>query len=134
MNKVLARFYWDCGRNGDVEGLFITTKADLKKLYGKNVYFGEILGKHSEVHGEVNECDIDILTEDQDFLVKLEAILGTTLSGYNPFDYFEPDEDDEEDEDEDPLCPVCNGTGEGQYDGSRCYSCKGSGVERREGD
>ena len=26
------------------------------------------------------------------------------------------------------LCPTCNGTGEGQVDGSHCHSCKGSGV------
>ncbi len=28
------------------------------------------------------------------------------------------------------LCQACNGTGEGQVDGSRCYTCKGSGVAR----
>jgi len=26
-------------------------------------------------------------------------------------------------------CGVCNGSGEGMYDGSTCWSCKGSGVE-----
>lgn len=30
----------------------------------------------------------------------------------------------------DELCQACNGTGEGQVDGSHCYSCRGSGVER----
>src|SRR5271157_1388221 len=45
----------------------------------------------------------------------------------------EQEEDDEVPEDEDEgeqLCSSCNGTGEGQYDGSRCYSCKGWGVIR----
>ena len=32
--------------------------------------------------------------------------------------------------DTDELCPACNGTGEGQIDGSRCHSCKGRGVAR----
>ncbi len=33
------------------------------------------------------------------------------------------------DEDEDaPICGNCNGSGEGMYDGTRCYSCGGSGV------
>lgn len=27
------------------------------------------------------------------------------------------------------ICCNCNGSGEGMYDGSRCSSCKGSGVE-----
>lgn len=31
----------------------------------------------------------------------------------------------------DPLeCYHCRGTGEGSYDGARCWSCKGSGVVR----
>lgn len=28
----------------------------------------------------------------------------------------------------DDTCPVCNGSGEGQYDGTRCSTCRGSGV------
>lgn len=28
------------------------------------------------------------------------------------------------------MCQVCNGTGEGQVDGSHCHSCKGSCVAR----
>lgn len=28
-----------------------------------------------------------------------------------------------------PLCATCNGSGEGQYDGTRCRSCGGSGTE-----
>jgi len=35
---------------------------------------------------------------------------------------------------EEGICPRCNGSGEGQYDGTRCYACKGSGVERSEED
>ncbi len=26
------------------------------------------------------------------------------------------------------ICSQCNGSGEGQYDGSTCYTCHGSGV------
>ena len=32
-----------------------------------------------------------------------------------------------EEEDND-VCGVCNGSGEGQWDGSSCHECKGSGV------
>lgn len=31
-------------------------------------------------------------------------------------------------------CGICRGSGEGMYDGSTCYSCKGSGVETIECD
>ena len=34
-------------------------------------------------------------------------------------------EDDEYDDDY--ICPVCNGSGEGVWDGSTCYKCKGTG-------
>ena len=33
-------------------------------------------------------------------------------------------------DDDDEICPACNGSGEGMYDGTRCRSCGGSGVER----
>ena len=33
-------------------------------------------------------------------------------------------------DDSDFLCPQCNGSGEGMYDGSICHACHGSGVER----
>ena len=29
---------------------------------------------------------------------------------------------------EDDICGQCNGSGEGQYDGTRCYRCKGRGT------
>lgn len=30
---------------------------------------------------------------------------------------------------DDQLCPACNGSGEGQYDGTRCHHCNGRGTE-----
>lgn len=31
-------------------------------------------------------------------------------------------------DDDDLICLSCSGSGEGQYDGTTCYACKGSGV------
>ena len=36
--------------------------------------------------------------------------------------------------DEPEICIGCNGSGEGQYEGTRCTSCGGSGTERMERD
>ena len=40
----------------------------------------------------------------------------------------------EQAQNEPSICLACNGSGEGMYDGTRCRSCGGSGVERTERD
>jgi hypothetical protein len=83
----LYRFHWDCGRMGDVEGLFIATQAEVDAAIGKSIYFGEILGKHSEVYGDLEEGDISLVSDDQDKVAWLQELLGSSLSGYNPLGY-----------------------------------------------
>lgn len=39
-------------------------------------------------------------------------------------------QNDEPEPDETAICIACNGSGEGMYDGTRCRSCGGSGVDR----
>lgn len=51
-------------------------------------------------------------------------------------DYFEECEalldcaEPKRDPDEELICVDCNGSGEGQYDGTKCSACGGKGVER----
>lgn len=92
---VLVRFFWDCGRMGDVEGLFVTDEATLEKSYGRHVYFGEILGKHSEIYGNLERGDITLVTDDQDFITRIVDLLGSDLSGYNPLDKIEYSDEEE---------------------------------------
>jgi methyl coenzyme M reductase gamma subunit len=88
--QVLVKFYWDCGRNGDLSGVFIAEKDKVESIIGKDVYFGEVLGKHSDICGTIEEKDIKTLSEDQDFIKKCLEIFGTkNISGYNPLDYME---------------------------------------------
>jgi hypothetical protein len=35
--------------------------------------------------------------------------------------------DDGPDDGEPGICPACSGSGEGQHEGTTCYSCKGAG-------
>lgn len=43
----------------------------------------------------------------------------------------DPDAIDPEAIPEDAICPTCNGSGEGLYDGGLCRDCRGSGVWQR---
>lgn len=81
--KKLYRFCWDCGRQGSVKGLFISDEKTLKNNIGKNVYLGEILGKHSDIFGTLDKEDIEEISQDQDFINKFESIIGKSF-GHNP--------------------------------------------------
>lgn len=93
--KVLWKFYWDCRRMGSVEGVFVATEAQVKEAIGKRVYFGEILGKHSEVQGVLEEKDLKRLTDDQDFIAKAETY-GIASTGYNPLNHLPEEEADDD--------------------------------------
>lgn len=85
--KRMYQFEWDCGRSGSVEGIFIATEAEVQDAIGEYIYFGEILGKHSEVDGVLKETDLEVLDVSQTTIEEMESILGNTLSGYNPLHY-----------------------------------------------
>lgn len=87
--KKLYKFYWDCERQGEVEGIFIADETELENAIGKSVYFGEILGKHSEVYGVLEKEDIEEMKVSKNTLEELEKILGNSISGYNPLNYVE---------------------------------------------
>lgn len=85
--KKLYSFKFDCGRMGDVTGLFVADEKDTKKSIGQEVYLGEVLGKHSEIRGPLAEGEITMESEDVDLINKLVSIFGENISGYNPLDY-----------------------------------------------
>jgi hypothetical protein len=94
--KVVFNFLWDCGRQGSVEGIFVATRDEVEQLIGKEVYFGEVLGKHSEIYGEIKPGDITEISDDQSAINFVNNHLeGGT--GFNPFDYL-PEEEEEDDE------------------------------------
>ena len=85
--KALFKMNFDCGRNGNLQGVFIADTEDVRYLVKNNisVYFGEVLGKHSDVSGCVDESEITMITTDENVIsVVCEHELE---SGYNPFDH-----------------------------------------------
>ena len=83
--ECLWSFYWDCGRQGDVEGLFKATREEVENAIGKDVYFGEILGKHSEIYGTLEEDDIELISDNP------IEVMNAVESGYNPLEYLSED-------------------------------------------
>lgn len=89
MAKKLYQFHWDCGRSGDLEGLFIAEEKDVKDAIGKEIAFGEVLGKHSWVDGTLDEIDLSEVNIPENVVLILEDKVGRTISGYNPLEYLE---------------------------------------------
>lgn len=94
----LYRFYVDCGRMGSLDGLFIATQSEVNRAIGKQAYFGEVLGKHSDIHGIIEAHEIELVSDDQEKVQWLLQLLGFTVSGFNPLEYINEDEVEEEDE------------------------------------
>ena len=86
--KSIWTFNWDCGRHGEVEGVFSATKKDIEKAIGCGIYFGEILGKHSEVFGFLDWKDLTEIICDEEFINKCEE-LKIIPTGYNPLCYID---------------------------------------------
>ena len=91
--KKLYKFFWDAGRQGVVEGAFVAEEDEVEAAIGRDVYFGEILGKHSEIYGTLEDKDLTVLCEDQFFIEGFKNIVGNI--GYNPLEYLSPDESEE---------------------------------------
>lgn len=85
-NLKLFEFFWDCGRGGCLQGAFAATQEQVDRVMGHEVYFGEVLGKHSEVRGILEPEDLQVLTEDADFIAKAIEY-GLLPIGWNPLDH-----------------------------------------------
>lgn len=85
--KALFKMNFDYGRMGSLEGLFIAEKEYIDFLVEKEleVYFGEVLGKHSEVCGRVALEEVTMVTTDEKVLQVIEQY--GLENGYNPLKY-----------------------------------------------
>lgn len=74
---------------GYLDGIFIADEDSVKEVIGKEVYFGEVLGKHSEISGILEESDLEIIDLPDELVDILLEKLGSTISGYNPLSYYD---------------------------------------------
>ena len=87
MKKGIYKLNFSCGRSGDLEGIFVSTKERVDKLVQSQieVYFGEVMGKHSEVYGPIDEDEIILVTDDKKAVEIVEKYY--LHNGTNPFNY-----------------------------------------------
>lgn len=90
--KAIYKMTFDCGRMGELTGIFTADSKDIKNLIGKEVYFGEVLGKHSEVYGTIDKNEIKLVTKEKEAIEVFEKY--GLESGYNPFDYISDSEEE----------------------------------------
>lgn len=85
--KALFKMEADFGRQGELEGVFVADTDDVQYLidYKTSIYFGEVLGKHSEIYGYLSESEIKEITRDEKIIDIIEKY--ELESGYNPFNY-----------------------------------------------
>lgn len=77
------------GRMGTLEGVFVADSAEVEALRDREVYFGEVLGKHSDCTWTFDDLDetVKVMTDDRPFIERFESL--GLASGYNPLDYID---------------------------------------------
>lgn len=97
MTLKLWKFYVDGGRVGSLSGLIAVSQADIDNIVGEDVYFGEVLGKHSDITVRIGLDAFTLIDIPEEYVQKIvdSAGGGHCISGYSPFDYWERVDDDE---------------------------------------
>ncbi len=83
--KKLWKIEWDL-YYGKLYGIFLAADKEVKSLIGKELYMGEVNGKHSEVCWMVEDGDIELFSDDEYVISCIKSF------GYNPFDYLGEEE------------------------------------------
>lgn len=82
--EALFKMNVDCGRMGNLEGVFVAEKEDIDYMVENKVgiYFGEVLGKHSEISGYIDSDEIKLITADENVIKIFKE--NDIECGYNP--------------------------------------------------
>lgn len=84
--KKLWKFEWD-SLYSFLGGLFVAADEEVQNLIGKEVWFGEYDGKHSEVHGTIEEGEITLVSDNP---IVVEAVGNF---GLNPLEFLENEDE-----------------------------------------
>lgn len=87
--RALYKLDYDYGRLGIISGLFVAYEHEIARLFATTIYFGEILGKHSDIILDLKPEDITVVSTNQLVIEELLKVADDsgTICGYNPFDF-----------------------------------------------
>lgn len=102
MTQTLYKFRWDVYRHGEIESLFIADDEQVGAVIGMTVYFGEVLGKHSEISGTLDPKDLTVITQEPGVIADLMRLFAGdrwgrsgSLCGLNPLHALQDENGDE---------------------------------------
>jgi len=81
----IYKFHADFGRMGSLSGIFSASKQRVADVMGKVIYFGEVLGRHSEIYGPLEAGDITLVTDDPEAVAMFDKY--ELATGWNPLSY-----------------------------------------------
>lgn len=90
------RWFADFGRMGSLDGVFTARADEVAAFVGKHVYFGEVLGKHSDVSCTLEADQFELLTDDADFVEKFKRF--RLWTGTDPIQTWRDSHEDDTDE------------------------------------
>lgn len=67
---------------GQLDGIFVAECWQITASVGKNVYFGEVLGKHSDISGTLEEGEVELISDNPSDVEVFERL--DLATGYNP--------------------------------------------------
>jgi hypothetical protein len=70
------------GRGGTLSGVFTATAAEVAAAMGRKVYFGEVLGKHSDVRTTLAPADITLMSDAPEAVAVVDSL--GLATGMNP--------------------------------------------------
>ena len=82
----LYKFHWGVHRMGDLRGVFLAEPEDVASAIGRGVYFGEVLGKHSEIEGTLDVGDVTEIECSAEFVAEFATLFPRGFD-WNPLRY-----------------------------------------------
>lgn len=117
--------------NADVLPLMYQKRIStcIAKPVGNGFYSVSHSGKTSRIAANsAIDAMLHAMREDAFTPLNANSLVHLNMANINLISSDEDDKGDSPEDLEECICSYCDGTGEGQYDGTRCHACHGSGV------